>query len=333
MLAKSRFTDLHPAVSEFRDDVLRGFLAKQKKLSPKYLYDRRGSKLFERICEVEAYYPTRAETEILKNGCREMAALIGRRALLIEPGAGNGAKVRYLLDSLESPEAYVPVEISRDALLPMTNALQKRYPRLYIHPVCADYTKTLELPEALVGRGQKRVAFFPGSTLGNFEPTEAAAFLESLGRLVGPQGGVLLGVDLKKDRATLERAYDDPEGVTAAFNLNLLMRINRELQANFVLSRFAHRAIYNEALGRIEMHLVSAQDQIVRVAGHAFRFRRGETIHTESSYKYSPEEIGRMANAAGLRLVRTWTDARGRFADYYLEKNPAGLLLAGNPPA
>ena len=329
MLAKSRFTDLHPAVSEFRNDVLRGFSARQKQLSPKYLYDRRGSKLFERICEVEAYYPTRAEHEILKNGAREMATLMGRHVLLIEPGAGNGAKVRYLLDALEACDGYVPLEISRDALLPMTNALAKRYPALEIHPVCADYTKHLELPEALAGRGKKRVAFFPGSTLGNFEPSEAEAFLGRLANLVGANGGILLGVDLKKDRAVLERAYDDPEGVTAAFNLNLLMRINRELQANFVLSRFAHRAVYNEALGRIEMHLVSAQDQIVRVAGHGFRFRRGESIHTESSYKYSPEEIGAMADRAGLRVVRTWTDARGRFADYYLEKKAPSLLLAG----
>ncbi|RZA04449.1 MAG: L-histidine N(alpha)-methyltransferase [Proteobacteria bacterium] len=328
MLAKSRFTDLHTASSEFKADVLRGFSGPVKQISPKYLYDRRGSKLFERICEVEAYYPTRAEHEILKNGCREMAALMGRHVLLIEPGAGNGAKVKYLLDVMEAPDAYVPVEISRDALLPMTNVLQKRYPKLEIHPVCADYTKHLELPASLEGRGQKRVAFFPGSTLGNFDPEEAKAFLERLGKLVGPQGGVLLGVDLKKDRATLERAYDDPEGVTAAFNLNLLMRINRELQANFVLSRFAHRATYNEAIGRIEMHLVSAQDQIVRVAGQSFRFRRGESIHTESSYKYSGEEIAKLAGSAGFRLVRTWTDGRGRFADYYLERTNPSLRLS-----
>lgn len=328
MIAKSRLTDLHPAVSEFCHDVLRGFSSAQKKLSPKYLYDRRGSKLFERICEVEAYYPTRAEHEILKNGAREMALLMGRHTLLIEPGAGNGAKVRYLLDALEACDGYVPVEISRDALLPMTNALAKRYPRLAIHPICGDYTKGITLPPELAEKGQKRVAFFPGSTLGNFDPQEAEAFLKQLAELVGPRGGILLGVDVKKDRAILERAYDDPEGVTAAFNLNLLMRINRELQGNFVLSRFAHRAIYNESLGRIEMHLVSAQDQIVRVAGHAFRFRRGESIHTESSYKYSPEEIGQLADRAGLRVVRRWTDARGRFADYYLEAKSGNLLLA-----
>jgi L-histidine N-alpha-methyltransferase len=328
MLAKSLMVDLSPAQAEFREDAWRALQANPKTISPKWLYDRQGSKIFEKICEVEAYYPTRAETEILKHGAREMAHLIGRNAVLIEPGAGNGVKVRHLLDALESPQAYVPVEISKDALIPAANSLRKAYPRLSVVPVCADYTKGISLPEALEEKAGRRVVFFPGSTLGNFDPAEAESFLAKMGQLVGEGGGILLGVDLKKDRAVLERAYADPEGVTAAFNLNLLRRMNRELQANFVLSRFAHRAVYNENLGRIEMHLVSAQDQIVRVAGRSFRFRRGETIHTESSYKYSVEEIASLAERAGLKLVRTWTDARGRFADYYLEKKPKDLFVA-----
>lgn len=294
-----------------RHEVLRGLLAERKTLSPKLFYDAPGAALFERICELDEYYVTRAELEVLRARAAEIAALAGPRCALVEYGSGAGLKVRLLLDALEAPAAYVPIDISREQLGRVATALAGDYPGLAVRPLCADYTRPLQLP--MLPAGSRRVAFFPGSTIGNFHPAEATAFLRRLRDAVGPEGAVVLGVDRRKDAATLHAAYDDREGVTAAFNLNVLARLNRELDAGFDLARFRHRAVWNDAASRIEMHLVSVAEQRVRVAGVTVRFARGETIWTESSYKYDRARLRALVHAAGFRVRRTWTDARRRF--------------------
>jgi L-histidine N-alpha-methyltransferase len=304
------------ATAEFLRDVLDGLAREPKVLPCKYFYDARGSELFERICELEEYYPTRCEAEILRNQAAEMAALFGPRCVLIEYGSGSSRKTRLLLDRLNEPAAYVPVDISAEHLLHSARALAIRYPGLAIRPVAADFTRSFSLPP--LPSATRRVVFFSGSTVGNFHPSEAVGLLTHIARLVGTGGGLLIGVDLKKDRATLERAYDDREGVTAAFNLNLLVRINRELGADFAIDRFRHRALYDEVLGRIEMHLVSAETQPVHVADRAFQFARGESICTEYSYKYSISDFRALAARAGFTVDRVWTDEGSLYSVQYL---------------
>lgn len=310
------YLDLAPGVQEMKKQVWAGLARPRKTIHPKFLYDQRGSELFERICRVPAYYPTRAELEILLAHAGDIGRLAGEGVVLIEPGAGACTKVRVLLPSLNSPAAYVPVEISREMLVASAASLQKDFPDLRIVPICADYTSQWDLP--LID-GESRLIFFPGSTIGNMDPVEAAAFLRSLHRIAGPGGKLLIGVDKKKNRKILNLAYDDPEGVTAAFNLNLLTRLNRELGAQFDLDTFRHRAFYNEEKGRVEMHLVSQRDQLVPVGERVFSFRQGESIHTESSYKYSVPEFTRLAFGAGFELKTYWTDSRGLFAVYFFE--------------
>lgn len=314
--------DAAPDVAEFRADVIRGLSAPRRTLPCKYFYDARGAELFERICELEAYYPTRTERGILERHAGDMARLIGPRARVVEFGSGSAVKTELLLEQLDEPVAYVPVDISREQLQATAERLGQRFPRLEVLPVCADYTRAVTLPEPR-GRARRTVVFFPGSTIGNFEPADAARFLAGVRQLVGPGGAALIGVDRRKDRHTLERAYDDPEGVTAAFNHNLLARINRELGANFDVDGFAHRAIYDEDAGRIEMHLVSRSDQIVQVPGDdgspaVFAFRRGEHVVTEHSYKYAPDGFRRLAAEAGFDTARTWSDADERFSLFLL---------------
>lgn len=314
-----QFTDREPRAADFRAEALAGLSQPQKRLPPKFFYDQRGSGLFEAICETPEYYPTRTETALLKRHAAEIAAAIGRDCVLIEPGSGNSQKVRLLLGELR-PALYLPLDISGQHLLHAARSLAHDHPRLAIHAVCMDYSLGLDgLDPALFPAGRKRVVFFPGSTIGNFEPDEALSFLRETARLAGPQGGLLIGVDLKKDPERLHRAYNDAQGITREFNLNLLRRINLELGADFDVGRFRHYAFYHPRRGRIEMHLVSQGVQVARLAGHTLRFAEGESIHTENSYKYTVEEFRALAGEAGWRAVACWRDGENLFSVQYFE--------------
>lgn len=313
--AKLRFYDTHTTSDSFRFDVLDGLASKPKRIPPKYFYDERGSQLFDAICELAEYYPTRTEQGILSAHAAEIADNIGKECLFIELGSGSSQKVRLLLDALR-PCAYMPLDISKDHLLRAAQAVADDYPWLAVHAACCDFSRTFELPYC--PPGVQRVAFFPGSSLGNFEPLDALVLLRRIAKMVGPKGGLLIGLDLKKDPNILHAAYNDAQGVTAQFNLNLLARINRELHANFQLHQFEHRAFYNDVLGRVEMHLVSACHQQVTVGRYRFFFKEGESVHTENSYKYQSCEFQNLANRAGFNAVALWTDPQELFSVHYL---------------
>jgi dimethylhistidine N-methyltransferase len=304
-----------------REEVLAGLRAPRKALSPKFFYDAHGAELFERITTLEEYYPTRSELAILEARVGEIAALAGPAVALVEYGSGAGHKVRLLLDALDAPVAYVPIDISGEQLERVAASLRDDYPQVDIHPYRADYTRPLELPRFPMAR--RRVAFFPGSTIGNFEPTAAAGFLRRVRRSVEDNGALIIGVDRRKDPALLEQAYNDQAGVTAAFNLNLLTRLNRELGATFDLAQFYHRAVFNDEASRIEMHLESLTDQVVTVAGVDIPFRAGETIWTESSYKYDLPRLEQLAADAGFRIDQLWSDPDQRFWVGFLAAAPA----------
>lgn len=312
-----RLRDYEPRRDDFCAEVKRGLRQARKQLPCKFFYDERGSALFDRICELEEYYPTRTELAIMRRGAREIAELLGERCLVVEYGSGSSAKTRVLLDHLPRPAGYVPIDISRVHLLRAAGRLSTSYPGLEVLPVCADYTADFSLPERSKDV-QKTVAYFPGSTIGNFEPDDARAFLAGIRELCGPASGLLIGVDLKKDPRVLHAAYNDASGVTAEFNLNLLARMNRELDGDFDLSRFAHYAFYNPRLGRIEMHLLSMENQSASAADERFDFREGESIFTESSYKYAIEEFASLAGESGYRVDHVWTDDRRLFSVQYL---------------
>ena len=305
-------------LKSFRDDVFEGLSREQKELPCKYFYDDRGSELFNTICGLDEYYPTRTETALLQAHGREMADLIGPGVCLIEFGCGSLLKTRLLLDALRSPAAFVPIDISADHLLQSAAGLAADYPNLEVLPVVADFTRPVKLPDKARKASENRIGFFPGSTIGNFDHAGAADFLATVADMVGGGGALLIGVDLKKDEDILVRAYDDAQGVTAAFNRNVLERINRELGGCFDIETFRHRALYNGAEGRIEMHLVSEKDQTVTVHDRDFTFTEGETIHTEDSYKYHVEEFSSLAAVAGFRCARTWVDGDGLFSLHYL---------------
>ena len=315
--AAAAFIDLHVDADRFLEEVTEGLSRPRKALPPKYFYDERGAGLFEAICELPEYYLTRAELAIMAEHAGEMAGHLGRDCAVIEYGSGSGRKTRLLLKAL-SPVAYVPIDISRSQLQATAMEIAAEFPGLSVTAVCADYSRALSLPRLADAPPRRRVVYFPGSTIGNLTPSEAAGFLANACRLAGPGGGMLVGVDLKKDAARLNAAYNDARGITAEFNLNLLARINRELGADFDLAAFRHHAFYSEAEGRIEMHLVSLAEQSVRVGSARFAFRAGETIHTESSYKYSVEEFEELARGARFRPERCWTDERRQFAVHYL---------------
>jgi dimethylhistidine N-methyltransferase len=302
----------------FLADALAGLRRRPRTLPCKYFYDAEGSKLFDQICALPEYYPTRTELGILRAHVSEMARCIGPDALLIEYGSGSSVKTRMLLDRLARPAAYVPVDISREHLFATALALRLDYPGLPVLPVCADFTAPFALPSAPRPEA-KRVIYFPGSTIGNFSEPAAVALLAGVARRVGPGGGFLVGADLKKDPRVLERAYDDARGVTAAFDLNLLARMNRELDADFDLRRFRHRAVWVESASRIEMHLVSETEQVVHVGGERIDFARGESICTEHSHKYTLDGFARLARRAGLAVCSVWADRRRRFSVQYLE--------------
>ena len=309
--------DLHPSHDAILKDVLGGLRAPQKWIAPMYFYDARGSELFDRICELPEYYPTRTEVGILEEHAGEIAAALGSGVLLIEPGAGSGDKARRLLAALDSPAAFVPVEISRDHLLVAAESLNAEFPDVEVVPVCADFSRPFGIPAGHEGR--RRVLFFPGSTIGNFSPQRAVGLLENFGRIVGADGCVLVGVDLRKDPAVLERAYNDAAGVTAEFNLNVLRRLNTELGADFDLDAFSHRAVWNDTASRIEMHLVSARAQTIQLGDEQISIAADEYIHTESSYKYSLEGFAELAASAGLAVARVWTDRDALFSVQLLQ--------------
>ncbi|MEO5657066.1 MAG: L-histidine N(alpha)-methyltransferase [Nitrospiria bacterium] len=306
---------------------MRGLSARVKRLPCKLFYDARGSELFEAICETPEYYVTRTEQRILTRYAEKIAERIGPHARIVEFGSGNSAKTRVLLDHLDRPAAYIPVDISQSQLAAASLALARAYPQVEILPLCADYTGLVAIPQAS-RPVSKTIVFFPGSTIGNFTPEEARHFLARIARLCGPSGGLLIGVDLKKDRAVLEPAYADREGVTAAFNLNLLHRVNRELGGELPVERFRHRAHYNSRHGRIEMHLVARGPISGRVGRTAIRLAAGEHITTEYSYKYRPAEFARLAEEAGFQVVQRWSDERSLFSIQYLtvrERQPADV--------
>jgi dimethylhistidine N-methyltransferase len=313
------FHDLAPSEESFRDAVLAGLADEPKTLPCKFFYDARGSALFEQICDVPEYYLTRTEIAILEEYAGEIARHIGAHCRLIELGSGSSRKVRILLAALETPAAYVAVDISRELLRQAASRLSTDFPEFRVIAVCADYTRPFPLPP-LPGPAGKRVGFFPGSTIGNFEPEAVVRFLAHCAELLGPQGEMLVGVDLKKDRAILERAYNDRAGLNAAFNLNLLERINRELDGDLEIARFEHLAFYSEEKGRMELYLKSLADQTATIAGRRFQFAEGERIHTENSYKYAIPEFHALAARAGFTAVHTWTDPGELFSVHYFRQ-------------
>jgi dimethylhistidine N-methyltransferase len=312
-LAKARPFD--EPTSAFARDVVEDLSQHPKRLSPKYFYDATGSELFEQITVLPEYYPTRTELGILRDRGSEISALIPKGAALVEFGAGATTKVRRLLNQCAF-SAYVPVDISGDFLKAQADVLRKDFPGLAVYPVAADFTAPFALPEEV--SAMPKVGFFPGSTLGNFEPHEACRFLRSARDILGQDAQMVIGVDLEKDERVLYDAYNDAAGVTARFNLNVLNRINRELGGDFDTSAFIHRAIYNRERHRIEMHLISKKAQTARVLGRSFSFRAGESIHTESSYKYSLERFTALARGSGWTPRESWTDNAGMFSVHAL---------------
>jgi len=321
-LARSvlRYSARHEAAASdsFADHVVNGLGDDPKWLSAKYFYDAAGSDLFEQITQLPEYYPTRTELAILSENARAIAASIPLAAALVEFGAGSSRKARILLAAAPQIAAYVPVDISPELLAQEASRVRHDMPHVAVFPVAADFTRDFDLPAQI--RNRPHVGFFPGSTIGNFEPEDATEFLRQAGRVLGSGATMIVGVDRIKDEAVLNAAYDDAAGVTARFNLNILRRMNRELGGDFDLAAFRHRAFYNAADHRIEMHLESLHAQTVHVAGRNFSFAKGETIHTENSYKYTIESFRALAETAGWRPVATWTDAHDYFAVHVLKQ-------------
>ena len=305
-----------PATSDLLSDVIAGLSSDPRALPCKYFYDERGAALFQKICELPEYYVTRTEIDILSRHHAEIASQIGPDVELIGLGTGAGTKTRILIKALEKPAAYIPVDISEKQLRKSTASFQKIFPKLEILPVCADYLQPVVLPSPR-HKPARNVVYFPGSTIGNFEPNEALEFLRRIANVSGRGGGLLIGVDLQKDQNVIEAAYNDKDGVTAQFNLNLLAHINRETGANFDVSRWRHRAIYNSKAGRIEMYLIGATDQTVRIQDQQFHFRAGEKILTEHSYKHTPEGFIALAGQAGFDFAKFWTDDARLFGVFY----------------
>lgn len=308
--------DFHPALEDFYAVVVGGLSAQPKHLSPKFFYDAVGSQWFDAITALPEYYPTRIEINLLRDNGEEIAGLLGHDNLLLELGSGSSLKIRTLLDAVQ-PAVYMPVDISRDHLQQAAMSIALDYPNLQVCAVCADYSEVIELPK--LAAAYPCVAFFPGSSIGNFEPKEAGLFLQRVAAMIGVGGKLLIGVDLRKDPNVLHAAYNDSQGVTAAFNLNLLKRINRELGANFEVDAFQHYAFYNPILHRIEMHLVSMKNQTVRCNGELFSFQNGESIHSENSYKYSVEAFHQLASQVGFDVLQVWQDDQALFSLHCLQ--------------
>jgi dimethylhistidine N-methyltransferase len=317
-VADYQFYNHSPEADDFYREVVAGFSRNPKSIPPKYFYDEEGSRLFEAICQQPEYYPTRTEVALLEKHAGDIKSHVGHGSYLIEPGSGSCEKVRLLLDILR-PAVYAPLDISCEHLKSAAAAVAADYPWLEVHAVCTDITNNVSLD--FIPEQETPVMFYPGSSIGNFDPADAVEFLTCLAQLTGPGGGLLIGVDRKKDHETLHQAYNDASGVTAAFNLNLLQRANRELDADFNLDAFEHFAAYNSVAGRIEMHLISTRRQTVRIDGHKFDFNTGDSIHTENSYKYTDEEFQALAQQAGFLLCDVWTDSDSLFSLYFLRVN------------
>jgi dimethylhistidine N-methyltransferase len=314
-----RVLDLKPRVEDFAAAAVAGLAAQPKAIAPKFFYDSRGSDFFNRICETPEYYVTRTELRMLDDLGPEIAALAGPAASVIEFGCGSSDKIRRLLAALDAPADYVAIDISYDQLLASAEEIALEHPDVNVSAICADFSQAFSLPPEFCDGDGRRLAFFPGSTIGNQTPEEAEQFLRLVRAVVGEGGALLIGVDLKKDEAVLNRAYNDAAGETAGFNLNLLHRMRDELGAEVDPQTFDHKAFFNAALGRIEMHLVSRAAQTVRLSGQDFAFAAGETIHTECSYKYELEEFAALTRRAGFSVRRSWTDADRLFSIHFLE--------------
>jgi L-histidine N-alpha-methyltransferase len=304
--------------SEMASAVIDGLKKPEKELSPVWFYDELGSFLFDNICELPEYYLTRTEIAIMQMHAGEMAQYVGRDAAIIELGSGTSVKTRLLLNQIEMPATYVPVDIAREHLLDAAGAIARDYPDLRVIPVCANFTDDFELP-AYVANSSRRVVYFPGSTIGNFEPEQAKALLRRMREMIHPNGAVLIGVDLRKDPRVLHRAYNDEAGVTAEFNLNALRHLNRELGTDFDLDAFEHAAVWVENMSRMEMHLISKRDQLVHIGDDEVRLKRGEHIRTEYSHKYTLESFADLAESADLCVTRVWMDADKQFSVQLLE--------------
>ncbi len=310
-------TDFKPGTDDVLKEVIEGLQQPVKRLPCKLFYDEHGSQLFDQICELDEYYPTRTETAIMEDNIDEIVSHIGEDCQLIEYGSGSSVKTRILLDNLPEMAAYVPIDISKEHLLRSSVDLAQDYPNVDVFPVCADYHNDFDLPDCK-RTANKKVVYFPGSTIGNFHPHEAVDFLQGINEVCGDQGGLLIGVDLKKDPDILNEAYNDSKGVTAAFNLNSVKRVKEELGIDLDPDSFRHHAFYNEAHGRVEMHLVSLLEQKVSVAGNEIVIKSGESIWTESSYKYSVEEFDRLAFKGGFQVEKVWVDDQQLFSVQYL---------------
>ena len=312
------YLDFAPREESFRDVALAGLTRHRKAIPCRFLYDARGSELFEQICELPEYYVTRAETALLAERAGEIAARVGPHARLIEFGSGASTKVRLLLGALDRPSSYLPIDISGSMLHDAASAIAADFPALEVIAVCADYMDPRRLPELVAMSRDRCVGFFPGSTIGNLLPEEAVRFLRGCRDLLGPGGAMIVGTDLKKDPAVLHAAYNDTAGITAQFTLNILARMNRELGADFNLRRFAHDAFYNEEIGRIEIYVRSLMDQLVTIAGQRIAFTEGERVHVEYSYKFSIDDFRHLASRAGFKPLDCWTDAESRVSVHYL---------------
>lgn len=308
------FSDFKPIIADVEAEVIAGLKQQKKSIQPKFFYNESGSKLFDEITTLPEYYLTRSELEILNDFKHEIVDLLGQDVALIEYGSGSSQKIRLLLEAVK-PACYVPMDISKNFLQASAHTLAQDYQWLQVHAACVDYTSEHKIPQSIAGK--RRIGFFPGSSIGNFTPADAAVFLQRAKKALGKDGGLLVGVDLKKDHKILEAAYNDSQGVTAAFNLNVLEHLNNELNGDFKEERFSHTAVYNQELGCIEMYLVSQLDQVVRLAGHSIGFTKGEYIHTENSFKYDEKEFSDMAMKAGFKLEKCWKDSKDNFAVFY----------------
>ncbi len=317
----SFFHDYAPPTEDFLQDVIDGLSSDPKSISPKYFYDETGSRLFDAICETEEYYPTRTEIGLLGKVSAEIAELTGKESTVVEFGSGSSVKIRQLLDALEQPTHYIALDISKDHLKKSAQKIARTYPEVLVGGICADFTAKMPIPstDQLSKTAGRRLGFLPGSTIGNFHPRDAELFLQSTLDLLGPSGAFVIGVDLKKDHTILNAAYNDASGVTAQFNLNLLRRMNRELDAVIDEDAFEHQAFYNADAGRIEMHLKSQRQQVITIGDRRFSFEADETIHTENSYKYRVEEFSALARKAGFQTRRVWTDENNLFSVHFLE--------------
>ena len=314
------FVDIQPKTQiEFYEAVLEGLSLSQKTISPKFFYDERGSKIFDKICNTPEYYVTRTEIALLNNIQEELCTLVEPESAVVEYGCGSSIKIKALLSALPQPSHYIAIDISKTHLISTAKEIASNYNNISVAAICADFMEPINWPERASFESLKRLAFFPGSTIGNLNPSEACQFLKHVRHLVGDEGSFLIGVDMKKDAEIFNRAYNDKEGHTADFNLNLLHRMKKELDADINISEFSHKAFYNEKLGRVEMHLISNTKQGIKINNLEFSFEKGESIHTECSYKYSVMEFSELAKKSGFSVLKNWSDKRNYFGIYLLK--------------